>query len=250
MIISVDHKQLEWVSAAYLSQDPVAMQEIWDGVDLHAENQARFNLPTRVVAKTFLFQLIYCKEDTAAWSFAHNPKFNHVSKSLDYWQEVIDGFYTKYERLFIGWHKELMEGVENTGKYEAIDGRVYHFEPYKKGEEWVLPKTKIYNYPVQGLGAAIVKLSRISLWKRVQDAGQESPVSIEFVNTVHDDIWIDTHSKHLKGLDKDGNPCYNILIEIDGVFKDLPKNFERCFKREFNLPTRYEIKTLTGEQIK
>lgn len=250
MIISVDHKGLEWVIAVYLSQDPIGMQEIWDGVDQHADNQKRFALPDRVTAKTFLFQLIYCKEDTAAWSFANNPSFNHVSKDTKWWQKVIDGYYSKYERLFVGWHGELRDIVGKTGKYEAVDGRVYNFEPYKKANgEWVLPLTRIYNYPVQGLGAGIVKLSRISLWNRLQRAKQEQEIQAKLINTVHDDIWIDLPNYELIGVDKDGNPCYNISITIENVFKDLPANFERAFKVPFNLPTRYEIKTLNGENI-
>lgn len=251
MLISVDHKGLEWVIAAYLSQDPTAMQEIWDGVDLHADNQSRFNLPERVIAKTFLFRLIYCKEETAAWSFANDANFNHVSKDVKFWQDVIDGFYTKYPRLFIGWHKELMDEVGKTGKYTAIDGRVYQFKPYKSRKGvWELPKTQIYNYPVQGLGAFLVMLSRISLWRRVNMSAQSVPVYTKFVNTVHDDIWLDTLMSELRGIDKDGNSCYNISIEIKNVFEALPKNFEKVTGKPFNLPCRYEIKKLTGEEIK
>lgn len=235
MIISVDHSGLEWVTAVYLSQDPVGMQEIRDGVNLHTENQKRFNLPERVIAKRFLFRLIFCKEDTAAWSFANDIDFNHVSTKVDYWQEVIDGFYSKYERLFIGWHGELMDQVAKTGKYEAIDGRVYNFKPYEKKGIWQLPKTLIYNYPVQGLGASIVMLSRISLWNRLT----HSDLAFKFVNTVHDDIWLDVLPQDLDAL----------KVIIKGVFDDLPKNFERAFKVPFNLPTRFEIKTLTGEPV-
>lgn len=250
MIISVDHRGLEWCIATYLSQDPVAMQEIWDGVDLHAENQARFNLPARVIAKTFLFRLIFCVEETAAWSFAHDPNFNHVSKDPKYWQKVIDGFYTKYERLFIGWHKELMKEVEDTGKLVSVDGRIYNFEPYEKKGEWKLPKTKIYNYPVQGLGAFLVMLSRISLWNRVRASALKGPVYTKFVNTVHDDIWLDTSMSEIKGIDKHGNSCYNICTEIKNVFEDLPANFKRTTGKDYNLPTKFEIKLLTGEELK
>lgn len=56
MIVNVDASALEWNVAAYLSQDPVAHEEIWNKVDQHTENQKRFGLPSRLIAKTFVFR--------------------------------------------------------------------------------------------------------------------------------------------------------------------------------------------------
>lgn len=56
MICNGDAKGLEWVSAAYLSQDKLAIQEIWDKLDSHSDNQQRFGLPSRLIAKVFLFR--------------------------------------------------------------------------------------------------------------------------------------------------------------------------------------------------
>lgn len=235
MIISVDHEGLEWVTAVYLSQDKVGIQEIWDGVDQHSDNQRRFTLPSRVIAKKFVFRLIY---GGSAYSYANDPEFTPVSTNVDFWQGVIDEFYKKYTGL-AEWHKSLVETVGRDGKLVTPSGRVYHFKPYQRGNgEWVLPRTKILNYPVQGLGADIVMLSRISLWNRLNSAVGVG-IQAKFVNTVHDDIWLDVHPSHLDALKE----------IIKGVFGDLPKNFERSFKKEFNLPTRYKIKLLTGEPI-
>lgn len=234
MIISVDHKGLEWVTAVFLSQDPVGIQEITDGVDQHGDNQKRFGLPSRLIAKTFVFRLIY---GGSAYSYANDPEFTSVSTSIGFWQGVIDEFYAKYAGV-AAWHRSLMESVGIDGQYVSPAGRVYHFKPYQnyKGE-WELPRTLILNYPVQGLGADIVMLSRISLWNRISHS--ELSQNVKFVNTVHDDIWLDVHVSHLDALK-------GIIKE---VFEDLPKNFERAFKVPFNLPTRYELKTLTGEAV-
>ena len=75
MLLQADAKQLEWVGATYFSQDKVAMQEIWDGVDQHADNQSRFGLPSRLIAKTFVFRLIY---GGSAYSYAHDPNFRDI----------------------------------------------------------------------------------------------------------------------------------------------------------------------------
>jgi len=52
MLLQADAKQLEWVGATYFSQDQTALKEIWNEVDQHSDNQKRFGLPSRLVAKT------------------------------------------------------------------------------------------------------------------------------------------------------------------------------------------------------
>ena len=61
-IVNVDAKSLEWATYLFLSQDPVGMEE-WYAVchdptkhDIHKANQMAFNLPSRLIAKVFLFR--------------------------------------------------------------------------------------------------------------------------------------------------------------------------------------------------
>ena len=56
MIINIDIKGLEIVCAAYLSGDVTLKKELQDGADIHSNNQAAFNLPSRLVAKTLAFR--------------------------------------------------------------------------------------------------------------------------------------------------------------------------------------------------
>ena len=55
-IVNTDFKSLEVVTAAWLSQDKVMMQEICDGIDMHTANQVAFGLPNRLVAKVLKFR--------------------------------------------------------------------------------------------------------------------------------------------------------------------------------------------------
>lgn len=56
MIINADAKQLEVNVAAYLSQDPILLEEVRNKVDIHEDNRARFGLPSRLIAKKFKFR--------------------------------------------------------------------------------------------------------------------------------------------------------------------------------------------------
>jgi len=56
MIVNSDAKALEVNCAAYLSQDPVLLEEVRGGFDMHSNNQQVLGLPTRLIAKTFVFR--------------------------------------------------------------------------------------------------------------------------------------------------------------------------------------------------
>ena len=56
MLISCDAKQLEWRCILELSKDAVGIKEVLEGQDTHALNQEAFKLPSRLIAKIFLFR--------------------------------------------------------------------------------------------------------------------------------------------------------------------------------------------------
>lgn len=55
-IVNCDARQLEINVVAYLSQDPLLIKEITNKFDIHADNQMKFNLPSRLIAKIFMFR--------------------------------------------------------------------------------------------------------------------------------------------------------------------------------------------------
>ena len=56
MLIQCDASQLEWRTVLELSRDQVGIDEILKGEDTHSKNQEAFNLPSRLIAKIFLFR--------------------------------------------------------------------------------------------------------------------------------------------------------------------------------------------------
>lgn len=219
MLINADAKGLEWVCAVYLSGDEVGTREILDGTDAHAENQSRFKLPTRLIAKTFLFRLIF---GGSAYAYAHDPDFTHHSSSEKYWQSIVDGYYDKYQGL-ARWHTSLVQEVSRSGQLEVVTGRRYKF--FRENGE--LPRSKILNYPVQGLGHDLMALIRVALWRRTNQMNLKSL----FVSTVHDSVLLDTPTEIVPSVCK-------LIFQ---VFKDVPKNFERLFKVPFDLPLNVEV---------
>ena len=139
---------LEVVCAAQLSGDEVLCKEILDGEDIHGNNQVAFGLGEgkagRLIAKIFKFRLIYGGQ---AYSYANDPDFIHVSRSQDFWQDVIDKYYNKYKGIR-KWHDQLVIEAQTTGRLLIPSGRYFPITPdFKKREPW--PLTIIKNYPVE-----------------------------------------------------------------------------------------------------
>ena len=55
-IVNCDAKALEWFGGTFLSKDKVAKEEILNHIDQHTHNQTTFGLPSRLIAKKFVFR--------------------------------------------------------------------------------------------------------------------------------------------------------------------------------------------------
>lgn len=220
MIINADAKALEWVAGTFLSQDKTAIKEIWDRVDQHSLNQEAFKLPSRLIAKKFVFRLIY---GGTAFSYASDVDFEDVSTSQKFWQKVIDRFYDKYQG-WAAWHTRLMQEATTTGKVVMPTGREYSYSINQRGD-W--PRTTILNYPVQGLGADVMAIIRVAFYKRLKKRGINGLI----ISSVHDSIVVDAPKESMD----------EIVALFHEVFNDGPKLFEQWFGVKFNLPLQCEV---------
>lgn len=222
MLIEADAKGLEVLGAAYLSNDTILCKELTDGVDIHNENQEKFKLPSRLVAKTFKFRILYGGTE---YGFIADPVFNWISKSDKFWRKVIEAYYNKYQGVH-KWHEQLVKGAMEIGSYTSPTGRRYSYKPYKnRSGEYVWPRTQILNYPVQGFGADLMSIARVSAYKRLKD-------KVLFINSVHDSILVDSQNSMV----------YNVCETLENVFVDVPKNFVKVFNQPFDLPMEGEVK--------
>lgn len=224
MIVNCDARALEWYAAVYLSQDKTGIEELVDGlVDQHTDNQTRLGLPSRLIAKIFLFRLIF---GGTAFAYASDPDFAEVGWNARKWQKAIDAFYEKYGGLY-KWHTNLLNEVMCSPEHRLVmpTGRMYYYEPYSKRGELTWPRTQILNYPVQGLGADLMTIARVIL------SGRPMPKDVLLLSTVHDSILLDCRKKD---VDFVCEALYN-------VWNEIPAEFERLFGVPFNLPMRCEI---------
>ena len=222
MIVNSDVKSLEIHTAAFLSQDKVLMNELWGGFDLHTDNQTRFILPSRHVAKFFIFRILFGGTE---FGFAKDPDFYECKFSISQWKEVIRKFYDKYQGI-AEWHEKILREAKASGQLIMPHGRVYPFTRIQRRGEWVWPETEIKNYPVQGLGADLMTLFRVLVWTEIK----RREIEALMVSSVHDSLVIDTPEKNVEEVLTIKQNCATIV----GI------EFEKRFGIEYNLPFRIE----------
>jgi DNA polymerase I len=225
MYVVVDASQLEWRTALELSGDTVGRQEIIEGQDTHTLNQHAFSLPSRLIAKIYLFRTIF---RGSGFAFANDPEFMHVSTDPKFWDEVGRKFYAKYHQLD-QWHKDLSELVLRSEPIVGPTGREWLITPDRdRYGNLKLPWTVFTNYPVQGTGADVMMIARISFYRRLKASG----IPALLVSTVHDSIVADVEEKYVSEIVK-------LMYQ---VFDDLVANIKKCFGYDWKTPLACEVK--------
>ena len=230
LILVIDLSQLEWRVAAWLSQDPVAMQEIIDGVDCHLDNAIRFfgDAKYRQDAKIFTFRLLY---GGSAYAFYMDPKMPDFTQKK--WNQIEREYKQKYFVLTAWQERNITQVSLDDGWLYSPTGRIYRIpkEEHKKyAGTYIYKPTCIKNYPVQG-GATgdIVPLAMHVMSKRMQ-LDPRAYMSTNWMGQVHDSVIFDTIRSEMARTAQLGIR----------VFEDLPKIISQYWGLDFNLP-------MTGE---
>ena len=224
MIIQADAKALEWWTAVWLSQDKVGMEEILDGRDLHSENERAFGLPSRLIAKKYLFRTIY---RGSAYAFSKDPEFAATSGSVKFWESIGEKFFSKYSGLDRR-HKSWAQLVTRGEPIVGPQGREWFFDMVQdyRGDP-AIPWTTLTNHPVQGTAHDIMAIIRVSFFRRFKERGIEG----KLIGTIHDSILVDVP-------DREEQVVRDLF---DECFADMPINFERMFGVKPNIPLICEV---------
>lgn len=228
MLVSIDASQLEWRTIAELARDQTAIGEIVSGADTHTLNQEAFRLPSRLIAKIYLFRTIY---RGSGFAFSVDPAFMHVSTDPKFWDNIGVQFYRKYhgiDTIHQQWAGMVTRGEPIVGPF----GRVWDI-PLKRDYrgDIKIPWTTLTNYPVQGTGADVMMVARISLWRRLCQ-NPRLHGQVQLISTVHDSITIDCPS----------DLVVDVVRLMYEVFDDLVVNIRRTFKYDWITPLAGEVK--------
>ena len=215
-ILEADMAQLEFRTAAFLSQDGVAIEEVSTGFDVHSYTAKVITdagqPTTRQDAKAHTFAPLY-----GATGFGRTPA------EAAYYTH----FTEKYEGIGL-WHTRLAKEAINTRKITTPSGREFSFpDVVRKHNGRVSHFTQIKNYPVQSFATAdIVPIALLHIDKLLD--GMQSCV----VNTVHDSIVIDVHPDEER----------QVIDLINQTNNELPDLIKLRWGIDFNVPLLLESK--------
>ena len=235
MLVQVDAAAIEWRVALELSRDQTGIDELVYALslppeeqkkhDTHTKNQEYFQLPSRVIAKRYLFRTIY---RGSGYAFAHDPEYAHVSTSVKYWDNLNEKFYEKYNGLD-QWHKHMAKLVMEGQEIVSPFGRRWNIKPIPDFRGDLQPPWTVFsNYPVQGTAADIMMLARLSFARRLKEKGW--PVLL--ISTVHDSIVVDAPREYAQDV-------VNLFYQ---VFDDLIGNIKKIFGYDWIVPLGCECK--------
>ena len=215
-IMEADFAQLEFRVAAFLSQDPVAMEEVRNGFDVHSYTA---KVITEAGQET-------SRQDAKAHTFAPlygATGFGRTPSEAAYYHHFND----KYQGI-AKWHEKLATEALTTKSIATPSGRKFSFPDVQRQENGrVSYFTQIKNYPVQSFATAdIVPLALLHIDSLLAYA--KSCI----VNTVHDSIVIDVHP-HEERL---------VLQTIQKTNDDLPNLIAGKWGITFNVPLLLEAK--------
>ena len=215
-IMEADFAQLEFRVAAFLSQDPVAMQEIATGFDVHsytAKVISDAGQPTsRQAAKEHTFAPLFGATGYGR-SKAEEAYYIHFNE--------------KYEGI-AEWHKRLADEAIRFTKITNVSGRQYAFpDVQRRMNGGVTHFTMIKNYPVQGFATGdVVPVVLIEMERRLK------PLQSCLVNTVHDSTVVDVHPDEV-------DQVIQIVRDMNNDLNDL---VEKAYGVTMNVPLLLEAK--------
>lgn len=240
MLIKADAAQLEWRTKVYLAQDPVGMREIQEGYPIHDDNKEVFGLPTRTIAKVFLYRAIFADAfgergyAGPAYAYANDSDFMATSTKPKFWEDVMERFFRKYSGVRENSLGLIRTAVE-SGRITSPTGRFYLYSPITKWngtKDW--PRTQILNHIVQGLAADFVMLARLILHRALQEMEEYHQGLILSQNTVHDSIDIDCAN--------DPELILKVSKALEDCFSQIPQRFEQDYGHVLNVPMAGEVK--------
>ena len=216
MILEADFAQLEFRTAAFLSQDETAMKEIENGFDVHSYTQKVISDAGQKITRQ------EAKGHTFAPLFGATG-FGRTNAEAAYYEQ----FTKKYKGIAL-WHSRLAKEAVTHFKIKTPSGREFAFpDVARRVKGGVTHFTQIKNYPVQSFATAdIVPLILMDIDRRLN--GYKSCV----VNTVHDSIVIDVHPDEIEV----------VKSIIEHTNSDMTNTINTHFNIDLNVPLLLEAK--------
>ena len=191
VFIGADYSQIELRVLAHFSQDPNLKYAYINKKDIHQQTANALGID-RQDAKTINFGLVY--------GMGYKTLAKQIKVPEDVAQEYIDKYFNTY-RLVKEFWKNSERQFRTIGFVQTISGRkrrrsrhFYHKDDYEQGAE----VRSASNAVIQGSAADLIKLSMISMHRRLKEFGAK------LILTVHDEVLVSCPIEYAQS-------CYTII---------------------------------------
>ena len=183
-LIIADYSQIELRIIAEISEDPAMIAAYREGQDIHRLTASLFSdkkpeditREERQKAKAVNFGLVY---GMGAQGLVRYAKGSYgVEMTLAEAEYIKSSFFRTYQGI-ADWHRRIRRTMDQVTFNATLSGRKRY---YKTDKRFI---SELYNTPVQGTGADILKLALTILHERLQ------ATSGKIVNCVHDEIVVE-----------------------------------------------------------
>jgi len=196
-MLSADYSQVELRVLAHLSADPLLLQDLAQGLDVHAATAARiFDLdPAEVTAdqrrfaKTVNFGLLY---GMTTFRLARELKIDHAEA-----EDIVQRYLGRYQGI-AAWQQETLAQARDHGYVTTLLGR-RRFLPAinaRNRQARMSAERMAVNTPIQGTAADIIKLAMLHV-DQMLDA--EFPDAL-MIMQVHDELVFEVPQDQVDAL--------------------------------------------------
>lgn len=212
-----DSSQLEFRVAVDLGHDKVGLEEIENGVDVHA-------FTAQVLLENKDPELVGLPaKDRRQESKKHTfrPLFggSSGSKALVAYCQYFKDKYKGISRTQLGWALKCIDKKQFTTPY----GMVFYFPGTKMNRNgYISNTTSIYNYPIQGFATGeIIPIALVYFWHRTRH------LRVRIMSTIHDSIASKVHKDDVEEAK---------LIAKQALTLDVYEFLNRVYHYKFRVP--------------
>ena len=194
-LVVADYGGMEMRLAAAEAQDPLMTRAFQDGKDLHtitamqiygvAEDEV--TKEQRQIAKSANFGLLY---GSGAKGLRNYAAAMGIQMDIDEAKEVREKFHAAYTGIH-EWQYKNARAADAATNNPSINIRISGLRRFLPGENNKL--TTRCNTPIQGAGAAVLKLTLSKLWPLLRADGEER---VRLAGVVHDEIILLVVEEH------------------------------------------------------
>lgn len=219
LMLSADYSQIELRVLAHLSQDPLLVQDMSGGLDVHTQTASRlFEVPPGLVtpdmrrrAKTVNFGVLY---GMSAFRLAREQKISRAEA-----QDIIEKYLGRYRGIAEFQQANLMQARDN-GYVTTLLGR-RRFLPGINASDRIAREAAermALNTPIQGTAADIIKLAMLRVDEML---AAEFPEALMILQ-VHDELVFECPQAQIKAFAKRVKQVMEGVVKLKvGLVVDL-----------------------------